>query len=129
MYKRTEEKPRVLYPDQIKKILRKAFKTDRDFGRRVFFHLWTGTRRKEGRCLTWPSMEFDREEITVTGRAGRKEQSLMLAPVKKIMEPHKKDLGRVFEDLHPDTVSHRFQEIAESCKIKARLHDLRHSCI
>lgn len=127
MYKRSEEKPRVLYPDQIKAILREAFKTDRDFGRRVFLHLWTGARRREGCDLNWPSLDFDRNQITLIGKGRKKRTIPILAPLKKMIEPHKKDLGKVFEDLHPDTVSHRFQAIAESCEVKARFHDLRHA--
>lgn len=128
MYKRQAEKPRVLYPDEIRNILRRAFRTDKDFGRRVFFHLWTGARRREGCGLTWPMIDFNRDQIRVIGKGNKKRVIPLLEPVKKIMLPVKKDLGRVFNDIHPDTVSHQFQEIAKSCGVKARLHDLRHTC-
>ena len=123
-----DETPRVLEPDQIKTILRKAFKTDRDMGRRLFFHLWTGTRRTEGCRLTWPDMDFRKTEIRVQGKGGKARLVPMLTPVAKMLLPIKKDIGRVFNDLHPDTVSHAFQKIAQDCEIKARLHDLRHTC-
>ena len=49
---------RVLEPGQIKKILRKAFNKNRDMGRRLFFHLWTGARRREGCRLSWQDIDF-----------------------------------------------------------------------
>lgn len=74
-------------------------------------------------------MSFDRAEITVTGKGSKTRIIPMLEPVKRIMKHHRKDIGRVFDELHPDTVSHRFQEIAEGAGVKARLHDLRHTSV
>lgn len=124
----TDEAQRVLEPDQIKIILRKAFRTDRDMGKRVFFHLWTGTRRREGCCLTWSDMDFRKMVIRVHGKGGKVRIVPMLQQVAKMFDPGRKDIGKVFDNLHPDTVSHAFQEIVEACGIKARLHDLRHTC-
>ncbi len=128
MYKKQAEKPRVLEPGEIKKILRKAFKTNRDDARRFFFHLWTGTRRREACGLTWTMLNFEKNEITVIGKGGKKRTIPMLEPVKKMMVRYRRDIGKVFNDLHADTVSHRFHEIADACKVTARLHDLRHTC-
>jgi len=128
MYKRQHLPPRTFHPEEIKAILRKAFKTDPDFGRRIFCHLWTGTRRRELCGLRGPEMNFRQEVITVTGKGGKIRQIPMLEPVKKLMRKHCPDIGRVFDELHPDTVSHRFQEIAEAAGVNGRLHDLRHSC-
>lgn len=73
-------------------------------------------------------IDFNRNQITVIGKGNKKRVIPLLERVKIMMQPFKKDLGRVFNDVHPDTVSHQFQEIAKSCGIKARLHDLRHTC-
>ena len=128
MFRVFNETPRVLEPDQIRMVLKKAFKTDRDMGRRLFFHLWTGTRRTEGCRLTWPDVDFRKMEIRVRGKGGKARLVPMLTPVAKMFLPIKKDIGRVFDDLHPDTVSHAFHKIAKACGVKARLHDLRHTC-
>ena len=53
----------------------------------------------------------------------------MLVPVKRTLERNSKDIGRVFPDWHPDTVSHWAQEaLKEAGIVSHRLHDLRHSC-
>ncbi|MGO9139165.1 MAG: tyrosine-type recombinase/integrase [Syntrophales bacterium] len=124
----TEESQRFLEPEQIKAILRKAFKINRDMGRRLFFHLWTGTRRREGCYLTWPDVDFKKMEIRIHGKGGKIRMIPMLPQVAKVFNPVRKDIGKVFDDLHPDTVSHAFHEIADACGVKARLHDLRHTC-
>ena len=59
---------------------------------------------------------------------GRKTRTVPLAPqIVEILQPVRRDLGRVFPDWHPDTVSHKFGALAKACGIKARLHDLRHT--
>ena len=53
----------------------------------------------------------------------------MLKPVKIVLGRIRKDIGRIFPDWHPDTVSHWFQETAKDAGISNhRLHDLRHTC-
>lgn len=44
-----------------------------------------------------------------------------------MLEPIKKDIGKVFKQYYRDTWSKRFHETAQTCGIDARLHDLRHS--
>ena len=67
-------------------------------------------------------------EIRLHGKGDKVRMVPMLSPLEKMLSPFKKDIGLVFNDLYPDTVSHDFQEIAEACGIKFRLHDLRHTC-
>lgn len=119
--------PRVLNPDEIKAVLQKAFKTDRDMGRRLFFHLYTGARRREVCNLTWQDIDFLKEQCRLHGKGGKIRTIPVLHPVIKMMNPIKKDLGFVFEQMHRDTVSKEFKKIARACGVDARLHDLRHT--
>jgi site-specific recombinase XerD len=50
-----------------------------------------------------------------------------MPPIIEALEPIKKDIGKIFIQYHPDTLSKKFHAYALSCGIKARLHDLRHS--
>lgn len=52
----------------------------------------------------------------------------LLPPVLQALKPVKKDIGPVFRQWHPDTVSKMFHALALLCGADARLHDLRHSC-
>ena len=61
---------------------------------------------------------------------GCRERLVPLLPAAvEALEPVRKDIGRVFPAWHPDTVSHKFHEIAKACGVQARLHDLRHSAV
>ncbi len=122
-----EEIPRVLEPDEIKAILRRAFKNNKDLGRRFFMHLYTGARRRELCGLDWPKMNFDKQQCRVLGKGKKTRNIPLLIPVVKMMKPVRKDIGPVFEEMHPDTVSKKFKKIARACHVDARLHDLRHT--
>jgi integrase/recombinase XerD len=123
----SEEIPRVLDPDEIKAILRKAFKTDRDMGRRFFSHLYTGARRRELCNLKWPDLDFNKGQCRLLGKGGKVRIIPFLIPLQKMMTPVCKDIGYVFDEMHRDTVSKKFKKVARACDIDARLHDLRHT--
>jgi len=133
MYKRLKKGEasmfsRILMPDEIKRFLRKSYKHSRELGRYCFCVLWTGGRRRELLGLNWQDVDFANGNITLTGKTGSRTIP-MLEPVKKTLMSTKKDIGRVFPDWHPDTVSHLTQEALRAAGVdKHRLHDLRHTC-
>ena len=122
-----QEIPRVLDPVEIKAVLRKAFKTDRDLGRRFFSHLYTGARRRELCILKWPDLDFNKGKCRLYGKGSKIRIIPLLPPVIKMLKPASKDIGYVFEEMHRDTVSKKFKAISRACGIGARLHDLRHT--
>lgn len=130
MYRKDDrELPRIILPDDIKKILEKAREKDAELWRLFTFLAWTGCRRREGLGLEWPRVRLDRRTCIVRGKGGRERLVPLLPAVVEALEPIRKDLGRVFPAWHPDTVSHKFHEIAAGLGLQARLHDLRHSAV
>ena len=120
---------RIIMPEDIKKILAKAREKDVELWRLFTFYLWTATRRREGLGLEWPRVRLDRRTCIVRGKGGRERLIPLLTAAVEALEPVRKDIGRVFPAWHPDTVSHKFHEIAVACGVNARLHDLRHSAV
>jgi len=133
MYKRIKKDEeamldRILMPEEIKKALAKADEFNPKFGLYVLTLLWTGGRRREALGLEYQRMDFTHNLITLIGKTGKRIIP-MLAPVKEAHKPFKKDIGRVFPDWHPDTVSHWLKKVLRDCGIEDhRLHDLRHTC-
>lgn len=118
---------RILAPDEIKTIMGKALEADPEIWRLFTVLLWTGGRRREALNLTWQKINFKQMEITLDGKTGRRTIP-MLPAVREALEPIKKDLGRVFPDWYPDTVSKKFKAIARAAEVPDhRLHDLRHT--
>lgn len=116
-------KNRILEPDEIKVFLRKAYKRSRAFGDYCLVTLWTGGRRRESLNIEYQKIDFQNDRVTLTGKTGSRTIP-MLRPVKIVLQRDKKDIGRVFPNWHPDTVSHW----VKSCINDHRLHDLRHTC-
>jgi integrase len=117
--------PRVLDPDQINSILDGA---DEDFRRLLKFYLWTGARRREALRLNWQDISLEKGFCLFRNTKGKQDRKVPLT--KELIEemlPFKRDLGPVFPQIHPDTISHTFNQIAKGCGVDARLHDLRHS--
>ncbi len=125
--KKGEELPRILAVDDINKLLEKSLELDPEAWRYFTFQLWTGARRREGLGVQWQHINFAAGEVTLTGKTGSRTIPL-LGQVKAVLGPIKKDLGHVFTQYHPDTWSHRFEQIAAAAGVRARLHDLRHTC-
>lgn len=119
---------RIISPADLKAILEGARTRSQDFERYLTVLLWTGARRREILNLTWQDIDLDRRSVLLTKTKGRKDRRVPLLPgAISALEPVKKDIGRVFPDWHPDTVSKWFHAVAKKCGVKARLHDLRHS--
>ncbi len=121
---------RILSPDEISNFMKHAQEHRHGEVLKKMFEvlLWTGGRRREVCFLEWPHIDFRRNRITLIGKTGKRTIPLLPA-ARAVLEPIKKDIGHVFPDWHPDTVTHFFQEIAIAAKIKGhRLHDLRHTC-
>lgn len=130
MYRKDDrDLPRIILPEDIRKILEKAREKNADLWRLFTFYLWTATRRREGLGLEWPKIRLDRKTCIVRGKGGRERLIPLLPAAVDALEPVRKDIGRVFPDWHPDTVSHKFHKIATDCGVNARLHDLRHSAV
>jgi site-specific recombinase XerD len=120
--------PRFIKPDDIEILLEKSRETDEDFWSYILFNLYTGCRRRESLNLDWSKIDFNGRSCRVMGKGSRERIVPLLEPILKVLRPIKRDIGKVFRQYHPDTVSKKFHELAKSCGIDARLHDLRHSC-
>ena len=106
----------------------------RVFGGFFTVHLWTGGRRWECLNLEWPQVDFRDEMITLRDKAGERTIP-MFRLVRAVLQPIRKDIGRVFADWHRDTVApHWFKEIAVSVGAKRSTDSmicgirLRHIC-
>lgn len=124
MYPESNHLPRVLSPESINAIFAKMTPDDLRY---FTFELWTGCRRNEGLHLEWQYVNLDKCTATVKGKGDKQRMVPLMPPVIAALRPIKKDIGRVFVQYHPDTLSKKFHAYALSCGIKARLHDLRHS--
>lgn len=123
-----EALPHVLTPEQIKKILKTAEKTDTGFWRYLNFCLWTGARRSEVLSMTWQMINMQNRTCKLIGKGNRERIVPLMPALIKILEPIKKDVGPVFPQEHADTYTHKFRRIAIDCGITGHhLHDMRHT--
>jgi integrase len=118
--------PRILEPEEIKRILENAKTEDYEMWRIIHFTLWTACRRSEIISLKWECFTDD-DMCSVRGK-GNKTRRIAIQPEAKTALQPKMDIGPVFKQWHKDTISKRFHKICESCGIpNARFHDLRHT--
>lgn len=128
LLKDTKRLPRYIPPDKIKEILEKIREKDVDLWRYFMFLLWTGARRSEALAVQWQDIDFKNSVCVLRETKDGEERIVPLAgELIDILNEIKKDIGRVFIDYHPDTLTHFFSKFADDSGIKARLHDLRHS--
>ena len=119
---------RIISPDNLKAIIEAAHEKDPAFARFLTLALWTGGRRREVLGMAWQDVDLDGQRVLFTKTKGKQDRRVPLLPAALVaLEPHKKDIGRVFPNWHPDTASKWFHSVAASVGVKARLHDLRHS--
>lgn len=70
----------------------------------------------------------EQPQALITGRGDRQRVIPLVPPVVEAMgEP--KVAGPVFSVVKADYVTHRFIKAAKKAGVKARLHDLRHTCL
>ena len=124
MLREANRLPRVLLPAQINTIFEKCAEDDLRF---YTFLLWTGCRRSEALNLTWENVNLERQTAKVTGKGSKERIVPLHENIIKMLEPVKKDIGKVFIQFYRDTWSKRFHTAALDCGVSARLHDLRHS--
>ncbi|MCE5336798.1 MAG: site-specific integrase, partial [Desulfobacteraceae bacterium] len=119
---------RILTADEVKKVIKGAYDFDSEFGRYIEVLLWTGGRRREVLNLQWQGVNFSQNRLALEGKTGRRTVPLLDRP-RIVLKAIKKDIGRVFPDWHPDTVSHWLKAVMVKEGIAGhRLHDLRHTC-
>lgn len=124
------ELPCVLTPSEIKVLLAKAKEEDIELWRILVFLLWTGCRRTEAIKLHWSDccLDIDTPYCVLRKTKGKRDRKVpLLPPALDVLVPSRKDLVPVSRQLHPDTLTHKFENLARNCGIKARLHDLRHT--
>jgi site-specific recombinase XerD len=127
MYPEADDLPRVLAPETINTIFAKIKETNLGDWRYFTFELWTGCRRNEGLYLDWQNCDLNKHTAKVRGKGNKERLVPLMPPVIEALEPVKKDIGKVFIQYHPDTLSKKFHKYALDCGTMARLHDLRHS--
>jgi len=120
--------PRYILPADIEKILKKAQKARPEFYPYIMFCLWTGARRSEIINVSWQDIVLSGKDprAKLTGKGDKTRTVPLLPKLLKILKPMKKDTGKIFA-IHKDTATHWFHEIATTCGLDARLHDLRHT--
>lgn len=120
--------PHALIPEQIKLLLDKAKEIDIALWRYLMVCLWTGARRSEVLGLTWQAINLDKKQCRVIGKGNRERIIPLMPALVALLEPIKKDIGRLFSDCHADTYTHKFKRLAVACGIEDKhLHDLRHT--
>lgn len=116
--------PKFFTPAELSAVLAKAKDHDYEIYRLAVFALWTGCRLQE--CLAAEWQNFDGSSIKICGKGG-KERVVPVMPAALEVMGDRRDIGRIFAKLHPDTVSHRFSAIAVSAGCAKTFHGLRHS--
>lgn len=121
---------RIIPPATLVAILAAAKEADVDLWRYLTFLLWTAARRREALQTVWQKVDLEKREALLIETKGKRDRFVPLLPaVIRALKPIKADVGRVFPDWHPDTVSKWFHALALKCGANARLHDLRHSAV
>lgn len=117
--------PRPIPLPALKKLIRKA---DTRLKPVIKLALYTGLRRSELLSLQWQDIHLgENPYLEVTGKGSKKGIVPLLPKPAKMLKAMRKDIGPVFEQVHPDTLTHWFRKLCQKCEIKARFHDLRHS--
>ncbi len=121
MFKLGKPLPRHLSPEEIETILNYAKKIKPEMYRIIQFALYTGCRRAE--IIKARYEHIANGTILIKGK-GDKERLIPLLPQALDIQ---QDIGKVFSYKHVSTVSNYFRKIVNTCGIKTRFHDLRHT--
>lgn len=126
MVKAPKRLPRHLTAEQMRIIL--DAETDPNFKRLWTFLVWTGCRRGEALGLKWEDVEFGvRPQALVTGKGDRQRMVPLLPPAVAALGAA--GAGPVFPSWSPFSVSQHFRRLVRRLGIRARVHDLRHTCL
>lgn len=118
--------PSHLTVDQVAAIL--EAEPDPDFKRLWTFLVWMGCRRGEALGLAWEHITLgERPEALITGKGDRERVIPLLPPAVAALGPV--GSGLVFPPWRPHSVSQHFRRLVRSLGLKARVHDLRHTCL
>ncbi|UQZ87741.1 hypothetical protein C4J81_00390 [Deltaproteobacteria bacterium Smac51] len=120
--------PRHLTMEQFNRIV--AAERNELFRRLWIFMVWTGVRRYEAHGLEWECVTLgDNPRMQVVGKGDRERVVPILAPALEAMGRPEVS-GRVFEVGSLDNMTAHFKATAKAAGLpKARLHDLRHTCL
>jgi len=117
---------RIISPKDLKTILAAAYADDPDFGRYLTLLLWTGARRREAHELNWQDCDLDNKSAPLTKTKGKRNRRVpLLQPVIDALEPVKKDIGRIFPQWHPDTVSKWLKQVGGGSTLQNMLMGIR----
>lgn len=133
----------ILTDDQIRKVLNRADKKDRQdrpwlqgtltLHLLMFFGL--GIRRKEALLARWAMIDWDVRSITLPAEITKtkKERTIGLggrlydALLNRQSSIDNRQSDYILPGLHPETVSKAIRTLFRECGIRARLHDTRHT--
>lgn len=117
--------PRIFTKDELDRILAHTKESEFEMWRYMVFALWTATRRQE--ILSARHEKYKNDKIAVIGK-GDKERSIDVLPDAAEAIGDKKDIGPIFKQWHPDTISKKFKKHARACGIHGvKFHTLRHT--
>lgn len=118
-----EKLPRVIAPDDLKKILNQAEKTKPEMLRIIQFALYTGARRKEVIAAKYEHIKNG--SILIDGK-GKKERLIPLIDEAAAVLLDQ-DFGKIFSYKHVSTISNYYRVITRAAGVHSRFHDLRHT--
>jgi len=127
MVKAPKRLPRHLSDEQVQAIL--SAEPSEKFRLLFTFLWWTGVRRAEAVNLTWEDITIgDHPQARIIGKGDRQRVIPLLPPAVDAMGEIKAS-GPVFTVGSAAYVTQRFNHAAKRAGVRARLHDLRHTCL
>jgi integrase/recombinase XerD len=120
--------PATFTTEELKEILAKAKNSYPDMYRVINFAMWSLCRKAEILSLDYQDINFRTEKIRIIGK-GDKERHIPLTEGARKAIGIPRDIGPVFRQYHPATVSRYFKEILRSVGIndERHFHNLRHT--
>lgn len=118
-----EQLPRVITPDDLKRIIGQAQKTKPEMYRIIQFALYTGTRRIEVNAARYEHIKNG--SILIHGK-GKKERLIPLIDQARAVLLDQ-NFGKIFSYRHVSTISNYYRMITRAAGVKSRFHDLRHT--
>jgi len=123
LIKTKDELARIIYPEDLDKILVESEKANPEMHRIIIFALYTGCRRIE--IINARYEHIHNGSIMIYGKGGRQRIVPLVRQSKELLEDKSK--GKIFRYEHESTISNYFRKIIRACGVRARFHDLRHT--